>query len=104
MSKMRDLIGFRHFVQLKWCNSILRFFQIAFSFRYSHLSHAYRETYVARNSSNKCALVKPGDRMLTSYSYIGFSNYNRGAITEYVKSGFFGESRGNINLETGQEL
>ena len=77
---------------------------IAFSFRYSHLSHAYRETYVARNSSNKCALVKPGDRMLTSYSYIGFSNYNRGAITEYVKSGFFGESRGNINLETGQEL
>lgn len=42
--------------------------------------------------------------MLTSYSYIGFSNYNRGAITEYVKSGFFGESRGNINLETGREL
>ena len=26
MSKMRDFIDFRHFVQLKWCNSILRFF------------------------------------------------------------------------------
>ena len=24
---MRDFIDFRHFVQLKWCNSILRFFQ-----------------------------------------------------------------------------
>lgn len=23
---MRDFIDFRHFVQLKWCNSILRFF------------------------------------------------------------------------------
>ena len=26
---MRDFIDFRHFVQLKWCNSILRFFQDA---------------------------------------------------------------------------
>ena len=26
---MRDFIDFRHFVQLKWCNSILRFFQNA---------------------------------------------------------------------------
>lgn len=24
---MRGLIDFRHFIQLKWCNSILRFFQ-----------------------------------------------------------------------------
>ena len=27
VSKMRGLIDYRHFVQLKWCNSILRFFQ-----------------------------------------------------------------------------
>ena len=27
VNKMRDLIDFRHFIQLKWCNSILRFFQ-----------------------------------------------------------------------------
>ena len=29
---MRDFIDFRHFVQLKWCNSILRFFQIIRTF------------------------------------------------------------------------
>ena len=29
VSKMRGLIDFRHFIQLKWCNSILRFFHFA---------------------------------------------------------------------------
>ncbi len=77
---------------------------IAFSFRYTHLSYAYRDTYVARNSMNKCALIKPGDRMLTSCNYIGFSEYNQGPITEYVKSGLFGKSRGYIDLETGREI
>lgn len=88
----------------KWGGIYRRNGSIAFSFRYSQLILAYRETYVARNSINKCALVKPGDRMLTSYCYRGFSIYKRGAITEYVKLGFFGESKGEIDLETGQEL
>ena len=77
---------------------------IAFSYKYAHLSHAYGNTYVARNSINKCALVKPGDKMLTGFNYKGFSVYNNGNVTEYVKSGFFGESKGFIDLETGIEL
>lgn len=77
---------------------------IAFSFIYSFLNHAYRETYIAGNNCNKYALVKPGDMMLTNYSYIGISIYNRGAITEYVETGLYGESRGYIDLETGTEL
>ena len=77
---------------------------IAFSFKYDRLGHAYNETYVAHNSNNRCALVKPGDRMLTGYNYIGFSIYNHGSITEYVKTGFWGVSRGNIDLNTGREL
>lgn len=77
---------------------------VAFSFRYNHLSHAYGETHIARNSNDKCALIKPVDRMLTNYSYIGFLENNGKRITGYVKSGFFGVSRGYIDLETGREL
>lgn len=76
----------------------------AFSFKYKHLSHAYCNTYVARNALNKCALVKPGDNMLTEFKFKGFSVYNNGNVTEYVKAGFFGESKGLIDLETGIEL
>ncbi len=88
----------------QWGGIYRRNGSIAFSFRYSHLSYAYRDTYVARNSSDKCALVRPGDQMLTGYNYIGFSTYNQGRRTEYVKAGFFGQSRGYIDLETGREL
>lgn len=42
--------------------------------------------------------------MLTGFNYKGFSVYNNGNVTEYVKSGFFGESKGFIDLETGIEL
>lgn len=77
---------------------------IAFSFRYNHLGHAYGNTYVAYNAFNKCALVQPGDNMLTGFDYRGFSVYNNGNVTEYVKSSFFGESKGLIDLETGFEL
>ena len=76
----------------------------AFSFKYHHLSYAYGSTYVARNRFNRCALVKPDDRMLTGFDYKGFSNYNQGNITEFVKSGFFGDSKGYIDLNTGIEL
>jgi len=76
----------------------------AFSFIYSYLGYAYGGTYIAHNSSNKCALVKPGDKMLTGYNYVGFSKNNQGNITEYVKSGLFGQIRGRIDLNTGREL
>lgn len=76
----------------------------AFSFKYQYLGHAYGSTYTAQNYSNKLALVKPGDRLLTDFVYIGFSKYNVGSITEFVKSGFWGETRGRINLDTGREL
>ena len=75
----------------------------AFSFKYEYLGHAYGSTYVAHNA-NRCALVKPGDRMLTGYTYKGFSRYYRGSVTEYVKPGFFSDSTGYIDLETGREL
>lgn len=77
---------------------------IAFRFKYGHLGHAYGDTYVAHNSLNRCALVKPGDRMLTGYNYKGFSIYHHGSVTEYVKSGFFGDTTGYIDLETGREV
>lgn len=88
----------------KWGGLYRRNLSTAFSFKYDYLGHAYDETYIVHNSGGKCALVKPGDRMLTGYNYIGFSKYNNGSITEYVKSGFFGESRGRIDLSTGREL
>ena len=71
---------------------------IVFSFKYAHLSHAYGKTYVARNSFNKCALVKSGDNMLTGFNYKGFSVYNNGNVTKYVKSRFLGESKGFIDF------
>ena len=78
---------------------------LAFQFRYSMLSHAYRDTYVAFNDLDKCALIKPGDVLMTAFKYKGFSKYNRGNITEYVRSGFLGmEVHGDINLETGREI
>lgn len=78
----------------------------AFSFDYHYLDHAHGSTYVVQNSFSKCALVKPGDRFLTGFDYIGFSVYHQGSVTEFVKPGFFGfgESRGHIDLETGREL
>lgn len=76
----------------------------AFQFKYKRVSHAWKDTYVAWNNNGRCALVKPGDRLLTSFIYKGFSQYNRGKITEFVKGGFLGDSSGNIDLETGREL
>lgn len=77
----------------------------AFSFKYNYLSSFYRDTYCAFNSNDMCALVKPGDVLLTEYKYKGFSKYNSGNITEYVRSGFLGlEVRGKIDLNTGREL
>lgn len=79
--------------------------ELAFSFRYHYLSSFYRDTYVAFNSNDMCALVKPGDVLLTEYKYKGFSKYNRGNVTEYVRSGFLGrEVHGDIDLNTGREL
>ena len=75
----------------------------AFKFQYELLSHCWRDTYVAWNANDRCALVKPGDLMLTSFAYKGFSKYNQGKITEYKKSGFFGDTTGYIDLETGIE-
>lgn len=77
---------------------------IAFSFRYFHLSYAYRDTYVAWNDKERCALVKPIDRMLTSFKYKGISQYNKDNITEYLKCGIWGDVTGLIDLETGKEL
>ena len=80
-------------------------FSEAFSFNYHHLSLAYGQTYVARNSSGMCALVQPGDRMLTGYNYIGFSQYNQGSVTEFVKRNILGiKTEGRIDLNTGREL
>lgn len=42
--------------------------------------------------------------MLTGFDYKGFSNYNQGNITEFVRSGFFGDFKGYIDLNTGIEL
>ncbi len=75
----------------------------AFQFQYKILSYCWRDTYVAWNFNERCALVKPGDLMLTSFAYKGFSQYNQGHITEYKKSGFFGDTTGYIDLETGIE-
>lgn len=76
----------------------------AFHFRYSWLEHFYNETYVAWNDDERCALLKPGDIPLTHYDYKGFSKYNRGNITEYVKAGIFGDKHGTIDINTGREL
>lgn len=76
----------------------------AFSFQYRNLSYVWGDTFVAWNNNNRCALVKPGDYMLTSFKYKGFSKYNRGNVTEYVKGGLFGDSSGLIDLDTGREL
>ncbi len=88
----------------KWGGFYRRDESMAFAFRYSDLNYAYKNTYVAHNDNGKCALVRPGDQMLTGFNYIGFSTYNQGRRTEYVKGGFFGQSRGYIDLETGREL
>ena len=80
-------------------------FSKAFSFRYNQLVHAYKRTYVAFNSSRMCALVQPGDNMLTNYSYLGFSQYHQGSVTEFIKKGFWGNQvAGRIDLDTGREL
>lgn len=79
--------------------------ELAFSFKYNYLSSFYRDTYVAYDNNSMCALVKPGDIYLTDYKYKGFSKYNRGNVTEYVRSGFLGrEVRGDIDLNTGREI
>ncbi|MBR1520705.1 MAG: hypothetical protein IJ635_05650 [Bacteroidaceae bacterium] len=76
----------------------------AFHFKYEYLSHAWRDIYVAW-SNDRCALIKPVDIAITDYKYKGFSKYNRGNITEYVRIGFLGrEVHGDIDLETGREL
>lgn len=77
----------------------------AFSFKYNELIYVYGKTYVAFNSSRKCALVQPGDRMLTDFDYLGFSIYNTGNITGFVKESFWGSKvEGKIDLNTGREL
>ena len=80
-------------------------FQEAFEFKYNHLSYAYGKTYVARNNSDMCALVQPGDKMLTGFNYIGFMQPNGTPYTEFVKKGFLGNRvTGRIDLSTGREL
>lgn len=77
---------------------------IAFSFKYKSLGQFYRDTFCAWNSNNRCALVKPGDIMLTDFIYLGFSKNNDHNITEFVRIGLFGQKRGKIDLNTGREI
>ena len=76
----------------------------AFKFRYQQLGHFYRDTYCAWNFNDRCALLKPGDVMVTGFDYKGFSKYNSGNITDYVKAGWFGDKHGKIDILTGREL
>lgn len=76
---------------------------IAFQFKYKRLSYLKAGTYIATDSSGMQALVRPGDNMLTSYKYIGFLVDFANRIT-YVRRGFFGETKGIIDPETGREL
>lgn len=78
-------------------------FTTAFQFRYYRLSYLKAGTYIARDSSGMQALVRPGDNMLTSYRYVGFLEDYAHRIT-YVRKGFFGETSGLIDPETGNEL
>lgn len=80
-------------------------FSIAFTFKYTGIiTQFHRDTFVVWNNRNRCALIKPGDIMLTGFDYKGFSKFNRGKITEYVRASFFGEVHGDIDLETGREI
>ena len=75
----------------------------AFQFRYERLGYLKAGTYIATDSSGMQALVRPGDNMLTDYKYIGFMSDYANRIT-YVRRGFFGETSGIIDPETGREL
>lgn len=79
---------------------------IAFDFQYGHLGHIYHDTYVAsRVLGGPSALLKPGDRMLTDYKYLGFLNNGNQRYTKYVRTNFFGfQVEGQIDLETGREI
>lgn len=77
----------------------------AFQFKYKQLGHFYRDTFCAWNFNGKCALLKPGDIKVTDFKYDGFSKYNQGNITQYVRTNFFGmQVKGNIDILTGKEL
>ena len=44
----------------------------AFQFKYKYLSYLKGGTYIVTNDSEKQALARPGDRLLTNFDYIGF--------------------------------
>ena len=90
----------------KWGGIYLYDQSVAFDFKYHFPpSRVYKDTYLSYNNRNKCALIKPGDIMLTDYKYIGLLNPVTGRYITYVRNNWLGqEIRGQIDLLTGREL
>lgn len=77
----------------------------AFSFIYQWLGYAYNDTYVARKGEIMCALVKPGDIMLTDFKYLGITRECHNGTAGYLRKSFWGSDvKGTIDLNTGKEL
>ena len=71
---MRDFIDFRHFVQLKWCNSILRFFQerpplCIMLLKNCRTEAQFYQAYV--NAILKASFTKMDEFMLAAKRYVG---------------------------------
>lgn len=76
----------------------------AFSFKYDYLGHSYGNTYCAY-LGDKCFLVKPGDKVITSKKYLGFKLNYGNRYTDFIRCNFWGQTvKGRIDLETGEEL
>jgi hypothetical protein len=90
----------------KWGGIYLSDQSVAFKFNYPFPpSRIYKDTYLSYDNNQKCALIKPGDIMLTDYKYKGFLNPVIGRHITYVRNNWLGdEVRGQIDLLTGREV
>lgn len=75
----------------------------AFSFAYDYVGLCYKDVYCVHRG-NYVALMRPGDKRVTGFDYLGITNEHDGPIFGFVKEGFFGQKTGRINVLTGVEL
>ena len=77
----------------------------AFSFKYTMLSLIQGDTYVAKKEGTLAALIRPDDKEITDYKFLGFMEDEGPRHIIYVRKDFLGrEVRGVIDPQTGRDL